>query len=157
MDDLAVLIAPAVLGQGAVFCGNLVQRLAHPVEQRAIAAVADGMDIHLDPVTQGLGHHARRLVGFRDPQAGRVGPVGIGLQQRRTARAQRAIHIEFHGPGDDPAIIGRARHLASRQIGIAVRIDRDIDADRQAVCVRQVLDHRHIRPGHGHVVRARPA
>ena len=156
IDDLAVLVAPARFGQSAFFRRHLSQGFLDPVQEVPVAAVADGVDIHLHPVAQGLGHQRDRLVRLGDCQSGGFRTIGIRLQQRCAARAQRAVHVQLHRPRDHPPVIRHARRLR-RQPGIAVRIDRDIAADRQTVLRRQPLDHLHILPGHRHVMRTGPA
>ena len=80
--------------------------LGEGVERHLCRAIADGMKTQLKSGGRALHRHAvqRRLLILR--QAGVAGIVGIRRQQRRRARAERAVHEALQHRGVQHGIFG---------------------------------------------------
>ena len=98
-----MLDAPAGLRNRAFLHRHTGISGLHPVQHRAIAQIANGVDGQLHPVTQGIIHHRARRVGLHEHQATVRRIVRIRVDKRGAARAQRAVCIELHrARGDLP-------------------------------------------------------
>ena len=69
-----------------------------------LRAVADRMGLHLNAAPQGLLEKGTQVLRFVGEKPGRVG-VGVLLEERRAARAQRSVGIELDRPLREAATV----------------------------------------------------
>ena len=100
----------------SVLVGMLLEDLLVNIQHFAVGAVADGVNAELKVVLDGQFADPLELgdVAHRQPDAIRL--IGVRLQQPRSARAQRAIHISLDGP-HRKVIVARADDAIAVQIG----------------------------------------
>src|SRR5690606_22251218 len=108
VEDLRVLDAEAVDGGGV-----LVERGLVRIEHEAVAAVADGVRVHLEAGGQRAAGDVLDVRGRRDEQAAGAGVVGVRLEQRRTARAQRAVLVELDAAYPERAVVRADQRTAT--------------------------------------------
>ena len=129
--DLRVL--DAVAQRLRIGMGLIGRRIA--VQHLAIGAVANRMDGNLVPLAEGLvdlgRHHGRRLNS--SPRL--PGVVGVWLQHRRAATAQRAIGEQLDGAGGEEiaAVADQRAVLADHVEVIAGVVDHRVDAGGELV------------------------
>src|SRR5437867_12330810 len=106
-QDLRVLDPEArVLG------GDLLECRLVGIERDAISSIADRMRRHLKTRPEGAGGDVTKMRWRCEQEARVAGVITVGLEQRRSPRAQRAIREELDGPDPQVATIERALRSA---------------------------------------------
>ena len=99
-----------VLAGGSFGGGKGIERHLH-------SAIADGVKADLESGRGALDRHAIQLGLLVPRQAGVAGIVGIRRQQRRRARAERAVHEALeHGGVQHGIVRGMVRAMRLQQV-----------------------------------------
>ena len=75
--------------------GHGLERLLVRVEHDAVAAIADGVRVHLEAGLQRALGHVLDVLGRRDEQPVVLRVVAVRIEQRRAARAERAVGVQL--------------------------------------------------------------
>ena len=109
------------------------QNHAEGAQHLPVGGIANGVDVDLIALRDGPGDHVgeRRIAVEGESLA--LGRIRIGFDQRRPARAERAVGIEFHGPQKQAAVIELVLRpgLGERVEVFAHTADHGVDARRQ--------------------------
>ena len=107
VQDLRVLVAhPEIAG-----AGHLALHALERVHHDAVGAIADGVNAGLKTGPGGGQRLRVDLLGRRRQQPGRAGLVGVRLQQRGAARAERPVRLDLDG-AHRQVMIGVVGHRA---------------------------------------------
>ena len=159
MHDLRVLVPPPRLGDLALLRGDLGECPFVEVERQPVAPVADGVRLHLDSGAQCGRQHRLERRGIGGDEAAGVRIVRVGLQQRRAAAAQRAIHNDLDHPhGQFPVELVDAGPLLDEPGGVGRGAgDGLVDPDLDAAVAVQPAHALHLGPAPVGILDLRPA
>ena len=103
IEHLHVLDAKTVIDRRDRFERRFIR-----VERDAVAAIADRVRSDLEAVLERARRNVAQVLGRGLEQPGILGIVGVGIEERRAARAERAVGVELDGPNPEVAVVERA-------------------------------------------------
>ena len=131
--------------------------VAEQIEDRRNAGVTDCMHAQLQAGVI-RGHQSRPHVGerlhFVRKETTRLRCVGVGLEEIRGRRPERAVGVAFHGADTQP---GRAERAGNTDLGLVEPAGfhwRGIDPGGQLVAIGEIRVHRHVVVRRIHVLHA---
>jgi hypothetical protein len=101
---LGMLDPPTRIRHGTFIHGDVRESLLVQVEGQAVGAIADGVGPDLDAVAQGTLQDRPEFRGGVRQQASIAGIIVIRLEQRRAARAERAVEVDLDRANGEPVV-----------------------------------------------------
>ena len=147
VEDLRMLHAKAVVSRGCGLEGRLVR-----VEHEPVAAVSDRVRVDLKARAQRARRNVEYVRGGGDEQAGGLGVVRVGLEQRRAARAERTVLIELHRAHPEHPVVEAALRTAfepgidRRRVVGDHRVHPDVE---RTLATEFLVELEHLRRGAG--------
>ena len=116
IDNLRVLDAPARLADFPLVRRDGFECLFVKIENHAVGAIADCVRLDLNAAAQCFFEHRPQVFRLFGEITGSVGRVAVRFEQRRAARAERAVENDFDRALREMVIVGADygewRHLA---------------------------------------------
>ncbi len=153
-DDLGVLNPPAeVSGR------SLREGAVHRLQSEAVAAIADGVGGDLKSRIARLGEGGVGGGVLHQDEAAGLRAICIRFEQRRAARAESAVEIDFHRPrrnASGAADAGAVIRTGDERVEMR-DIERVVDAQGELPDLGELLHDWNVSIGDRHVVHAGPA
>ena len=150
-ENLGVLHTKAMIGRGI-----RAERGIVGVEHDAVAAIADGVGVHLEAGAQRPRGDVLNVRGSAEEQAPIIGVIAVRFEKCRSARAKCPVGVQLERADPESIVVQSALRPAREVMGDRGRIvaHHDVEAERNLARLRHLLQQVDRRARLARVVQA---